>query len=34
MISPDEVSAERIEAAAGDGADFLVGSYEIVPKLR
>ncbi|KPQ37765.1 MAG: 4-amino-4-deoxy-L-arabinose transferase and related glycosyltransferases of PMT family [Phormidesmis priestleyi Ana] len=30
MISPDEVSAERIEAAAGDGADFLVGSYEIV----
>ncbi|PZO57998.1 MAG: hypothetical protein DCF15_06180, partial [Phormidesmis priestleyi] len=30
MISPEEVSPERLSAAVGDGADFLVGSYEIV----
>jgi hypothetical protein len=30
MISPEEVSAERLETALGDGTDFLVGSYEIV----
>ncbi len=30
MISPEAVSAERLETARGDGADFLVGSYEIV----
>ena len=30
MISPEEVSLERVKAAAGDGAGFFVGSYEIV----
>lgn len=30
MISPEEVSPERLKAAAGDGASFFVGSYEIV----
>ncbi len=30
MISPVEVTPERLEAAAGDGASFFVGSYEIV----
>ncbi len=30
IISPEEVSLERLKAAAGDGADFLAGSYKIV----
>lgn len=30
MISPAEVTPERLDAAAGDGASFFVGSYEIV----
>ncbi|MGB3296795.1 MAG: glycosyltransferase family 39 protein [Phormidesmis sp.] len=30
MISPEEVSAERLKAAVDDGADFFVGSYKIV----
>ena len=30
LISPDEVSLERLKIAKADGADFLVGSYEIV----
>ena len=30
LIHPEDVSLERLEAAKGDGADFLVGSYEIV----
>ena len=30
MISPEEVSAERLKAAVDDGAGFFVGSYEIV----
>jgi 4-amino-4-deoxy-L-arabinose transferase-like glycosyltransferase len=30
MISPDEVTPERLATAKGDGASFFVGSYEIV----
>ena len=30
MISPEEVTPERIESAIEDGADYFVGSYEIV----
>lgn len=30
MISPEEVSAEQLKAAVGDGANFFVGSYKIV----
>ncbi len=30
MISPEEVTPERLDAAVGDGADYFVGSYEIV----
>lgn len=30
MISPEEVTPERLEAAVGDGADYLVGSYKVV----
>jgi len=30
MISPEEVSPDRLEAAIADGANYFVGSYEIV----
>ncbi|PZO17886.1 MAG: hypothetical protein DCF25_10590 [Leptolyngbya foveolarum] len=30
LIQPEDVSLERLKAAKDDGADFLVGSYEIV----
>ena len=30
LIHPEDVSPERLDTAKGDGADFLVGSYEIV----
>ena len=30
LIHPEEVSPERLQAAKEDGADFLVGSYEII----
>ncbi len=30
LIQPEDVSPERLKAAKGDGADFLVGSYEVV----
>jgi len=30
MISPEEVTPERLEAAAGDGADYFAGSYKVV----
>lgn len=30
LLHPEDVSLKRLEAASGDGADFLVGSYEVV----
>ncbi len=30
LIQPTEVSAQRLEAASADGAEFIVGSYEII----